>query len=94
MVNLHQQIYKKDKNLFNTESEPERERSEKRNTGFTQRWSWWVTLDNLTNSRIDKWDTILGYEVIKALNIVAYFSDKQNHEAQIHRDEMQKIRRR
>jgi|TARA_Y100000034_G_scaffold29533_1_gene35597 hypothetical protein len=52
-----------------------------------------VTLDNLTNSRIDKWDVIQKYEVIKGLNIVAYFSDKQKHEAQVHRDAMNKHRR-
>jgi len=52
-----------------------------------------ITLDNLTNSRIDKWDIIQNYEVIKGLNIVAYFRDKQRHEAQIQREAMQKYRR-
>ena len=82
------------KNLFDAESKQDNKGSKEGTTGFTERWSWWVTLDNLTNSRVDKWDSILSYEVIKALNIVAYFSDKQKHEAQIHRDTMQKMKHR
>ena len=33
--------------------------------GFSNRWGWWGLLDNLTNSRVDKWDEILDWEVIK-----------------------------
>jgi hypothetical protein len=61
---------------------------------FNKRWGWWQTLDNLTNSRIDKWDIVLEWNVIKALNIVAYYSDKQKVHMQIHKDQMQKIKRR
>jgi len=48
----------------------------------------------LTNSRIDKWDEILAWEVIKALNVVAYYSDKQKMERQAHSESMQKLKRR
>tara|TARA_R100000951_G_C2626925_1_gene176307 strand:- start:185 stop:331 length:147 start_codon:yes stop_codon:yes gene_type:complete len=48
----------------------------------------------VTNSRIDKWDEVLNYNVIKALNIVAYYSDKQKMEMQIHKEQMQKMKRR
>ena len=63
-------------------------------TGFGERWGWWHTLDNLTNSRIDKWDEVLNYEVIKALNLVAYYKDKQRMEQQVHREQMQRLKRR
>jgi len=48
----------------------------------------------LTNSRIDKWDEVLEWNVIKALNVVAYYSDKQKMEMQIHKDQMQKLKHR
>jgi hypothetical protein len=51
-------------------------------------------VDNLTNSRIDKWDEVLDYNVIKALNLVAYYTDKQKMEQQVHREQMQKMKRR
>tara|TARA_R100000734_G_scaffold13415_1_gene9957 strand:- start:2287 stop:2442 length:156 start_codon:yes stop_codon:yes gene_type:complete len=51
-------------------------------------------VDNLTNSRIDKWDEVLNYEVIKALNLVAYYKDKQRMEQQVHREQMQRLKRR
>tara|TARA_R100000656_G_scaffold121059_1_gene95743 strand:- start:379 stop:522 length:144 start_codon:yes stop_codon:yes gene_type:complete len=47
----------------------------------------------LTNSRVDKWDIVLEWEVIKALNMCCYYKDKQNMEAQMHREAMQKTRR-
>ena len=63
-------------------------------TGFGQRWGWWHTLDNLTNSRIDKWDEILNWDITKALNIVAYYSDKQKMEQQVQREMKQKYKHR
>ena len=50
-------------------------------------------MDSLTNSRVDKFDIVLNWEVIKALNMCSYFKDKQRLEAQIHREQMQKIKR-
>lgn len=63
-------------------------------TRFSQRWGWWLTLDNLTNSRIDKWDEILNWDVTKALNIVAYYTDKQKMERQVHNEMRQKYKHR
>ena len=63
-------------------------------TGFTERWGWWSTLDNLTNSRIDKWDEILNWDITKALNIVSYYSDKQKMEQQAQREMKQKYKHR
>ena len=79
--------------MFNGGSGEDKDGGDTRNE-FTKRWGWWATLDNLTNSRIDKWDEVLNYNVIKALNIVAYYSDKQKMEMQIHREQMQKTKRR
>jgi hypothetical protein len=48
----------------------------------------------LTNSRIDKWDEILNWDITKALNIVAYYTDKQKMEQQVHREMKQKYKHR
>ena len=50
-------------------------------------------MDSLTNSRVDKFDIVLNWEVIKALNMCCYFKDKQNMEAQVQREAMQKMKR-
>jgi len=78
------------KNFFDADSTEGDKRS---NSGFAERWGWWSLVDNLTNSRVDKWDIVLEWEVIKALNMCCYYKDKQNMEAQMHREAMQKTRR-
>ena len=34
-------------------------------------------MDALTNSRVDKWDHVLEWNIIKALNVCCYYKDKQ-----------------
>ena len=79
------------KNFFDDGSQQKDKGSENR---FASRWGWWGLIDNLTNSRIDKWDEVLNWEVIKALNVCCYFKDKQKMEAQMQREAMQKMKRR
>jgi hypothetical protein len=37
---------------------------------------------------------VLNWDVIKALNVVAYYSDKQKMELEIHKKQMQQMKRR
>ena len=76
-----------------SEGDDGRNESREEGTNFSKRWGWWTLLDNLTNSRADKWQYFLDMNVIEALNICCYFKDKQDMEAQMHREQMQKIRR-
>ena len=48
--------------------------------GFSDRWGWWCLIDNLTNSRVDKWEIVTKWNVIHGLNICSYYKDKQRKE--------------
>jgi len=37
----------------------------------------------LTSGRVDKWDLILNWNVVKALNVCCYYKDKQDEERQM-----------
>lgn len=83
------------KNFFDGGSREDSDGSKKgveNGDGFADSWGWWSLVDALTNSRVDKWDQILDWEVIKALNVCCYYKDKQRMEDQQHRDMMQKAK--
>ena len=83
------------KNFFERESGGTDRGSKKgADTGdsFAEAWGWWALVDSLTNSRVDKWDHVLEWNIIKALNVCCYYKDKQKLEAQQHREMMQKAK--
>ena len=47
------------------------------NEGFSERWGWWITLDNLSNGCFEKWEYYETMNVIQFLNTCAYVKDKQ-----------------
>ena len=64
-------------NFFDAPSEPDNKGS---GEGFASRWGWWSLIDSLTNSRVDKWEKIMDWEVTHGLNICSYYKDKQREE--------------
>ena len=80
------------KNCFDAEGN-ENDKESKQGDSFAKRWGWWSLIDNLSNSRADKWNYFIEMNVIEVLNMCCYFKEKQEMEAQMHRDAMQKIKR-
>jgi len=50
-----------------------------RTGGFVEEWGWFVTLDNLTDSDFTKWDTVTEWGVVRFLNTLTYFKQKQDY---------------
>lgn len=43
---------------------------------FGDKWGWFVILDMLSNNDPTKWDEISEWNVIKFLNTIAYYKEK------------------
>ena len=84
------------KNFFDSDGPKEQENSgnDVKKGGFNESWGWFSIVDSLSNSRIDKWEQIMDWEVIYALNVCSYYKDKQRMEKQLQMETTQRLKRR
>jgi hypothetical protein len=73
------------KSLFGGEAEEGDEGATQPN-GFAQVYGWHFTVDQLSNSRRELWDTFLNMPVIEFLNAVSFYKSKQEYEQQAIKD--------
>ena len=66
--------------LFGGDSEEDDGGNGKGGNGFNQQWGWFVVIDNLANGDATKWDGIIDWDIVKALNIITYYKSKQEYE--------------
>jgi hypothetical protein len=75
-----EQFNKNYKGLFGENDEEDNEGGEE--SWFAKKWGWYITLDNISNSRVVDWDKLLDFKITVFLNMCAYHKDKQENERQ------------
>ena len=62
--------------LFSTEDKDDTRGIGLNKKGFTEQFGWYITLDNLSNSRPETWEYYMNISVIELLNLCAYYKSK------------------
>ena len=65
--------------LFDKDATKDEGRIARSGKGF-ENWGWFITLDNLSNSRPETWEEFEKMGVIQFLNICSFYKDKQKEQ--------------
>lgn len=71
--------------LFNQKLGEVTEGEPKKQVGFAEHWGWYLVYDSLSNNDPLKWDEIDKWDVIRFLNTIAFYRDKQKEQEEIMR---------
>jgi hypothetical protein len=58
-----------------------------------EQWGWYVTLDNMSNSRPETWQFYYEMKLLEFLNLLLYYKDKEEYIEKIRQMNEMKARR-